>query len=113
MRKHQKGCTEKCRTKNIYLEKDLARNIALAEKLMHFNFCDVCAGHQDSSFSPPSGSQKGFPECKNGCGLRLRQSCLPLMEAYSAQQSRIDELKTRFEQLEEADINFEQFREQS
>ena len=105
MRKHDKGCTEKCRVKHSYLELDLDRNQALTKQLTTFNWCDACAGSQ-SSLSPPSGS-KGVVPCMSACGLRLLSQCRPLMEVYGEQEARISKLKTRYEQLEERDVTFE------
>lgn len=42
MRRHETGCTEKCRIKNTYLTLDLKRQSAMNEKLTTFNWCDLC-----------------------------------------------------------------------
>lgn len=58
LRKHDKGCTEKCRIKNQATEMDLDRHKTLVTELISFNWCDKCAGSAENALSPPSGQKK-------------------------------------------------------
>lgn len=112
MRKHDKGCTEKCRIKNSAIEMDLDRNKALVQQLTTFNWCDICAGSSQSSLSPPSGRNKGHLPCTSACGMRLMRVCRPLMEQYGAKEDRIKQLLAKHEQMDQRDISRQKYKEQ-
>ena len=85
----------------------------MVEALKQFDWCDDCARPCGSvSDGPPSGGQKKmFKPCQAGCGLRLRQIQLPLIEQYSRLEEQIEALKDKFQMLEEKDNSMREFYE--
>lgn len=114
MRKHELGCTDKCRVKNSMLELDLMRNKQLVTALINFSWCDTCnnSASQANGDSPPSGAKTRLPQCSRGCGTRFVQLCKPPMEEYGRLEDKIRVLEAKYKKLDERDITFQQYREQ-
>jgi hypothetical protein len=77
LRNDSLGCTDKCRVRNKLVETELERNQKIVEILMNFQWCNECSNMEGGAVKQP---------CKNGCGRKLMNQCLPATQAYSKQE---------------------------
>lgn len=83
---HDKGCSQRCRTKNDCLQKDLDRTAPMFEAARKFTWCDQCVNYE---------AVKVKYVCKEGCGRRFYAECVPIVDSYQKSQSTIEELKRK------------------
>ena len=72
MKNSDHGCSHKCKLMKQIAEKEISRNHKIVRVMLDFEWCDIC------SVAEPGAVSKGL--CKNGCGQKLVQSCIPLMK---------------------------------
>lgn len=70
--------------------------------MLDFEWCDIC------SVPEPGAVSKGL--CKNGCGQKLVQKCIPLMKAFGQQEIEINELSMTLQQLNMRTDKFHEYR---
>ena len=56
----------------------------------------------------PGAVNKGL--CKNGCGQKLVQQCIPLMKEYGIMENEILDLNHNLEQMSQRQLQFQEYR---
>lgn len=70
--------------------------------MLTFQWCDTCSSPE------PGAVTSGL--CNKKCGQKLVKQCIPLMREFGDQQQRLDELKQNLKEMQDKEMQFQEYR---